>query len=151
THSGSISLRVLLEERSGDDYQLCFEVQDSGIGMPAERVDEMLQPFQQMDDSTSRRYGGTGLGLAICSQLAGLLGGRLVIRSVLGQGSLFGLVLKLQAADGAAPGEAGDGPQGLPLQDRHVLLVEDDALNREVAGEQLAALGLRVSLSCNGV
>jgi two-component system sensor histidine kinase/response regulator len=152
TDSGSISLRVLLEERAGDGYQLCFEVQDSGIGMPAERVEEMLQPFQQMDDSTSRRYGGTGLGLAICAQLVNLLGGRLVIRSVLGQGSLFGLVLKLQATAGAAvPGESTAGPQSLPLQDRHVLLVEDDALNREVASEQLAALGLRVSQACNGV
>lgn len=150
TDSGSISLRVLLEEHAGDHYQLCFEVQDSGIGMPEERVAEMLEPFQQMDDSTSRRYGGTGLGLAICAQLASLLGGRLVIRSVLGQGSLFGLVLKLQATEDAAPGDAGGGPQGLPLQGRHVLLVEDDALNREVASEQLAALGLRVSQACNG-
>lgn len=150
TEIGAISLRVLLEERDGDLYQLRFEVQDSGIGMPEERVAEMLEPFQQMDDSTSRRYGGTGLGLAICAQLASLLGGRLVIRSVLGQGSLFGLVLKLQATEDAAPGDAGGGPQGLPLQGRHVLLVEDDALNREVASEQLAALGLRVSQACNG-
>lgn len=151
TDSGAISLRVLLEEREGDIFQLRFEVQDSGIGMPAERVEEMLKPFQQMDDSTTRRYGGTGLGLAICSQLATLLGGRLVIRSVLGEGSLFGLVLKLQQVpEATAADEPGEALHGLPLQGRHVLLVEDDALNLEVASEQLLALGLRLSTARNG-
>jgi two-component system sensor histidine kinase/response regulator len=152
TERGSISLRVRQEEQSEGRCRLCFDVQDSGIGMPADRLEEMLKPFRQMDDSTTRRYGGTGLGLAISAQLADLLGGHLVVHSELGTGSLFGLVLTLDIASGT-PMPEGDGDHathGLSLQGRHVLLVEDDALNREVACEQLAALELRVTSAVNG-
>ena len=151
TERGSISLRVRLNEFHGRCCDLCFEVQDSGIGIPAEKLDEMFKPFQQMDDSIARRYGGTGLGLAICAELATLLGGNLIARSQPNIGSLFAFVVKLELApgayDGAEPDHATD---GFSLRGRRVLLVDDDPLNREVACEQLMSFGLEVSTAING-
>lgn len=153
TERGSISLRVRLDETRGAYCHLCFEVQDSGIGMPADKLEEMFKPFQQLDDSITRRYGGTGLGLAICAQLASLLGGCLIARSEPNVGSLFGLALSLetvvgQTADGE---ECGDALDEYSLRGRRVLLVEDDPLNQEVACEQLTSLGLEVTTAANGV
>src|SRR5690606_16828020 len=152
TERGSITLRVRQQEQGEGHCRLCFEVQDSGIGIPAARLDEMLKPFQQLDDSTTRRYGGTGLGLAISAQLVTLLGGQLVIRSELGAGSLFGFLLTLEIAPGTPVPEEdyGDVLTMPSVRGRHVLLVEDDPLNREVAGELLAALELRVTSVVNG-
>jgi signal transduction histidine kinase/DNA-binding response OmpR family regulator len=152
TERGSITLRVRQQEQGEGHCRLCFEVQDSGIGIPADRLDEMLKPFQQLDDSTTRRYGGTGLGLAISAQLVTLLGGQLVIRSELGAGSLFGFLLTLEIAPGTPVPEEdyGDVLTMPSVRGRHVLLVEDDPLNREVAGELLAALELRVTSVVNG-
>nr|WP_286010209.1 response regulator [Serpens gallinarum] len=153
TERGSITLRVRQQEQGEGHCRLCFEVQDSGIGIPADRLDEMLKPFQQLDDSTTRRYGGTGLGLAISAQLVTLLGGQLVIRSELGAGSLFGFLLTLEIAPGTplVPEEDYGDVLTMPsVRGRHVLLVEDDPLNREVAGELLAALELRVTSVVNG-
>lgn len=151
TERGSISLRVLLGDTQAERYGLHFEIQDSGVGIPAHRLDEIFKPFQQLDDSITRRYGGSGLGLAICAQLTTLLGGQLTARSELDVGSLFRLSLELEAVPGKPDGEeGGDALRRVSIAGRHVLLVEDDALNREVATEQLSALGLQVSTAVNG-
>lgn len=152
TDRGCISLRVYLEEIRATECGLCFEVQDTGIGMPAERLDEMFRPFQQMDDSITRRYGGTGLGLAICSQLAGLLGGQVIARSEPNMGSLFGLRLGLEIVPDTVDDEEENFHSGgsFSLSGRRVLLVDDDPLNRDVAHEHLTSLGLDVLMATNG-
>lgn len=152
TDRGCISLRVYLEERRDTDCELCFEVQDTGIGMPAERLDEMFTPFQQMDDSITRRYGGTGLGLAICSQLAGLLGGQIIARSEPNMGSLFGIRLRLEIVPEAMGDEEQDicSSSSSSLPGKRILLVDDDPLNRDVAREHLTSLGLDVVMATNG-
>ena len=152
TERGSISLRILQGEMQAHRHQLIFEVQDSGVGIAHDRLDEIFKPFQQLDDSITRRYGGSGLGLAICAQLATLMGGQLTARSEVGVGSLFRLSLALEAVpDSITHTEAGgEALEGLSLRGRHVLLVEDDPLNREVGIEQLAAFGLQVSTAVNG-
>jgi len=152
TERGSVSLRVLLGDTREKRHPLIFEVQDSGVGIPTDRLEEIFKPFQQLDDSITRRYGGSGLGLAISAQLATLLGGQLTARSEVGVGSLFRLCLSLEATpESLAPGEEGSEVlEGLSLSGRHVLLVEDDPLNREVGIEQLVALGLQVSVAVNG-
>jgi two-component system sensor histidine kinase/response regulator len=150
TERGSISLRVLAGELREERCQLHFEIQDTGLGIPADRLEEIFKPFQQLDDSTTRRYGGTGLGLAICAQLTHLLGGQLSARSELGAGSLFRLSIELERGLAQAPETAAEGRQSGAVAGRRVLLVEDDALNREVAGELLSALGLQVSVAVNG-
>ncbi len=75
--------------------QLCFEVEDEGLGMTAEQVDRLFQPFQQADSSFTRKYGGTGLGLSIAKRLAEALGGDLQVRSEFGRGSQFPFLLPL--------------------------------------------------------
>ncbi|MGN5593623.1 response regulator [Stutzerimonas nitrititolerans] len=152
TERGSISLRILQGEMQGHRHQLIFEVQDSGVGIAHDRLDEIFKPFQQLDDSITRRYGGSGLGLAICAQLASLMGGQLTARSEVGVGSLFRFSLALEAAPNSLTqsGDGGEVLEGTSLRGRHVLLVEDDPLNREVGIEQLAALGLQVSTAING-
>ena len=90
TAQGQVLVKVYLEDR---DCLSCirFDVEDTGIGIPAEKQQDVFAPFTQADDSTTRQYGGTGLGLSITKQLAELLGGELSVSSEEGVGSVFSL------------------------------------------------------------
>ena len=94
TKEGTISLEV--EPNRDAPGFLVFRVTDTGIGMSQEQMDRIFQPFTQADESTTRRYGGTGLGLAICRRMADVLGGKIHVSSLLGQGSTF--ILSLPAS-----------------------------------------------------
>jgi signal transduction histidine kinase len=89
TSEGEVRVRVSSAERDEGRVDLHFEVSDTGIGIPADRLDRLFQSFSQVDASTTRQYGGTGLGLAICKQLCGLMGGRIWVESEIGKGSTF--------------------------------------------------------------
>jgi signal transduction histidine kinase/CheY-like chemotaxis protein/HAMP domain-containing protein len=113
TEAGGVVLRVALAQsppasvptlRPGES--LLLEVTDTGIGIPADKLEKIFAPFEQVDTSTSRRYGGTGLGLAISVRMAQLLGGELTVDSVPGQGSCFCLFLPFRFAGIAAPAPA---------------------------------------------
>jgi signal transduction histidine kinase len=97
TERGSVTLHI---ETAGDGAVTALSVRDTGIGIPADRLDAIFQPFEQADTSTSRRFGGTGLGLAICRALSEMLGGELTVESTPGAGSTFRVAL------GAVPPEA---------------------------------------------
>ena len=91
TPQGEVTIRV--DAEPGSHRPLRIEVCDTGIGIPPDRLGAIFEPFQQADSSTARQYGGTGLGLAISRSLCELLGYRLEVESVVGQGSTFRIVL----------------------------------------------------------
>ncbi len=129
THQGKVCLTV-----SRDDNELVFEVRDTGIGVAAERIDKIFECFEQATDQTSKMYGGTGLGLSICLVLVKLLGGRMGVESVLGQGSCFWFRLPLkevaQPRSESAELSIGGSWENVPVR---FLIVDDHPVNRLLA------------------
>ncbi len=115
THVGGVTVRVTeIGAISHDKHKVRFQVQDTGIGIPEERLEAIFEAFSQADSSTSRKYGGTGLGLSISSQLVRMMGGELTATSTVGDGSTFSFELLLSNVDSDAigplrPGETGSG------------------------------------------
>jgi len=146
TPSGSIQVRVARSASGSPDGSLGFSVTDTGIGMEADVLARLFEPFTQADASTTRNFGGTGLGLTISRRLAHLLGGELTVASRHGEGSTFALTLPIVQA--AKPAETETIPaQVVGLAEfgpRRVLVVEDSPTNRWVAQRQLERLGLAV-------
>ncbi|WP_162491773.1 PAS domain S-box protein [Aeromonas allosaccharophila] len=154
TEQGSITLRVRVQQPLPSGYLLRFEVEDTGIGISKDQRKKLFQAFEQADVSTTRKYGGTGLGLAITSRLAALMGGEVGVSSTPGKGSLFWFTARL------SPGR-GEPQQPAPLEQTvqqtlyfanhaRVLLVEDNAINREVVLELLNNSGLVIETAVNG-
>jgi CheY-like chemotaxis protein len=142
-------------EAPGDDgsIALAFSVRDTGIGMTPAQLAQLFQPFNQLDASTTRKYGGTGLGLAISQRLVGMMGGEITATSTPGAGSEFRFVavfapdtLAGDARQAAASTEV-DGS----LAGRRLLLVEDNELNQIVAAELLGTVcGMDVTMAVDG-
>jgi signal transduction histidine kinase len=158
TARGQVEIQVNLREESEHDVLLYCEVRDTGIGLSEEQQAKLFQSFQQADSSTTREFGGTGLGLAICKQLASLMHGEVGVRSVVGQGSVFWFTARLGKSREQSHGTHGVAgwapprvPQGLhSIRGARVLLVEDNALNREVACDLLADAGVVVDMAFDG-
>ncbi|WP_082150810.1 PAS domain S-box protein [Chromobacterium sp. LK1] len=154
TEQGTVTLRARLLGQQGEKRQLRFEVEDTGIGIPAAKLSGLFQAFQQADDSTTRRYGGTGLGLAITQRLAALMGGEVGVDSREGQGSTFWFTAWLELGEkhvAAAVEEASETEAQLRRRAAaKVLVVEDDAINQEVALWMLGSVGLKADLARNG-
>ena len=145
TESGSISLEV---ERADD--RLEFIVADTGIGMQAEQLARVFDPFEQADGSTTRRFGGSGLGLAISRDLARAMGGDLVASSELGVGSRFTLSLPLEPVDASLVADHPGREQGPRLPGLRVLAVEDNEVNRLVLRELLSLEGAVMTFAEHG-
>jgi len=103
TERGRVTIAVECMERGATDARIRISVEDTGIGIPEEQQDYVFQKFTQADASTTRRYGGTGLGLAIARQLAELMGGRIGLRSKVGEGSMFWFEVQLQVGRALSP------------------------------------------------
>jgi CheY-like chemotaxis protein len=144
-------VQVMLESIEAPAPELAFEVVDTGIGVAAEQRDHIFEKFTQADASTTRRFGGSGLGLAICRQLVGLMGGSIGVTSELGVGSRFWFRVPLeQALSGTDSPESASERADPGAIDAHVLLVDDNEMNRFVAQGYLARLGCRVSVAADG-
>ncbi|WFP50479.1 PAS domain S-box protein [Methylomonas sp. EFPC3] len=155
TERGEIRLLAELLAEDADGLTLRFAVEDSGIGIAADKMPMLFETFAQADVTTTRKFGGTGLGLAITRRLAWMMGGEAGADSCAGQGSRFWFTARLQRGHGegecsvAKPSGAED---ALKLQHpgARILLVEDNPINREVALELLNGMGLAVTTAENG-
>ena len=139
THQGSVTLSVRLLSKDAQQARLQVEVRDTGIGLTREQADKLFEAFQQVDTSTTRRYGGTGLGLAICERLVGMMGGRIWVESEPGQGSVFAFTAAL-GLGGEAPVDAA--PE--EFRGRRVLLAAGSPACRDVLARLLDDLRMTV-------
>jgi two-component system sensor histidine kinase/response regulator len=148
TEQGEIFIGVKVQEKAGDGaLTLAFEVRDTGIGIPADKLARLFKAFSQVDSSTTRKYGGTGLGLAISEQLIRLMGGSIRVESTPGKGSTFFFTIRTQIGAGSQP--------TLPaLSDqagKKVLIVDDNGTNRTILTTQLEYWNLRPTPVASGV
>jgi PAS domain S-box-containing protein len=123
-------------------YEIQFAVKDTGIGIPADRVDRLFQAFSQVDSSTTRNYGGTGLGLVISQRLSEMMGGRIWVESELGQGSTFYFSLVTQECETPQENEL-DVPQP-QLVGKRLLIVDENATNRQILTMQGESWGMLI-------
>ena len=163
TERGEVRLSVTEERRDESSSWLKFAITDTGIGLNADQLSKLFTPFQQADNSTTRRFGGTGLGLSICRLLVERMGGRIDVASEPGKGSTFSIVLPLVIGAEDSVVEAGIGiaksvEAARPPPSREeaaangslILVVEDNATNRQVIRMQLARLGYAADAVENG-
>jgi len=160
TEQGSVILKMNFDQQRDGGGSLRFSVKDSGIGIPADKIDSVFDSFSQVDSSTTRRYGGTGLGLAICRELTERMGGSIELESELGAGSQFTVTIPVEVVDlphertgeseAAAdsvrqrPHPSGDRP---PIR---ILVAEDGAINQEVIVGMLELKGYQVVVASDG-
>jgi len=167
TDKGKIVIRVSLDGEDEQNVTIRFAVSDTGIGIPANRLDSLFSPFTQVDSSKTRKYGGTGLGLAISKQLAELMGGKIGLESEAGKGSTFWFTAVFEkqpigpgSADeifakikdeeamercAAEPAIYEDGKRKI-----RILVTEDNPVNQKVAQAMLRKMGLRADVAANG-
>jgi PAS domain S-box-containing protein len=143
TSQGSVDLNVSLAGENEKDATLRFDIRDTGIGIPKDKVSGLFQPFTQADTSTVRRFGGTGLGLSISKRLTELMGGQIGVESVEGRGSHFWFtaIFGKQAAGRATEQRLVHDISGL-----HVLGVDDNLTNRKVLIQMLNSWKCRVEV-----
>lgn len=149
TGDGSVEVTVRTGIGDGKHMPFCFEVRDTGIGIPVERQAELFEAFTQADHSTTRRYGGSGLGLAICRRLVEAMGGQIGVESTAGEGSRFWFELHLEPSDEATAAEPATEilAELAPLR---VLVAEDVAVNQDLLRDMLERRGYTVRIASNG-
>lgn len=171
THQGMVRLVVSRKKRAGEE-RILFEIVDTGIGIPQEKIEHIFDPFTQADSSTSRKFGGTGLGLCISRKLARMLGGELYVESELGVGSIFTLSIPCSIVHNDHPtktscrcaktlkekstvAEGSSSPKVEPSEnltlDCHVLIVDDGLDNRRLLSAFLRKAGARVTQCEDGL
>ncbi len=141
---------VRLEARPGDrgEGHVVLTIADTGIGIPAARLESIFEEFEQAEQDTTRRFGGTGLGLAICRKLARLMGGEVRVESTPGEGTVFTVDLMLEVVKGEAapaPVDTRDRDYGL-----RALVAEDNSVNQIVAVRTLARVGISADVAADG-
>jgi two-component system sensor histidine kinase/response regulator len=133
THAGSVTLSAEIVGATKDWCEVRFRVADTGIGISAEQLAHIFEPFAQADTSTTRLYGGSGLGLSICQQLVELMGGKLRADSIQASGSTFSFSLRLRAGAASAP---------VARRELNVLIVEGASTTASELTRYLRAWGI---------
>jgi CheY-like chemotaxis protein len=155
TETGTVTVRVAVQSETTDSVKLRFEVQDTGVGIPAEALPRLFRIFEQADNSTTRKFGGTGLGLAITHRLAQLMDGEVGAESTPGTGSTFWFTASLRKGRRASARVAPmpvDAEQAIRRDHpgKRILVVDDEPVNREVARMLLEDIGLTIDAATDG-
>jgi len=154
TNTGLIKMQASVKDIEPDSVTMFFEIKDSGIGITAEQLEKIFDPFIQADTGTTRKYGGSGLGLPITKNIVELMGGKLVAESTPGVGSKFSFEIKFDAIDST---DDDTHTQRIIFNDMEkptfkgeILLCEDNIMNQQVICEHLARVGLKTDVAQNG-
>ncbi|HXW50632.1 MAG TPA: response regulator, partial [Candidatus Acidoferrales bacterium] len=145
TDAGRVTLRVTKDGEQGDAVILKFAVTDTGIGVPKEARTRLFQPFVQADGSSTRYAGGTGLGLSICKRLVELMGGEIGFESEVGKGSIFSFTARFSKSTIATVD-----PPRTELRGHRALIVDDDAIAREIIYTYVTSWGMRADSVASG-
>ena len=139
TSEGSILITVALDVLKENHARLKVSVQDTGIGIPEDKIASLFDSFSQVDASTTRKYGGTGLGLAIVKKLCALMDGSVKVTSVIGQGSTFSFDIGVELSEKKTLRMP-----AVSIKNKRVLIVDDNEINRKVLSGQLKLWELEV-------
>lgn len=148
THHGEVFVGVHLLRVDKDRYDLAFEVRDTGIGIPKNKIGALFKAFSQVDSSTTRKYGGSGLGLVISSKLVAMMGGSIQVESVEGRGTTFSFSIATRISMKPMQNYVTDNTTG--IEGRAVLVVDDNATNRQILKQQLEGWKLRSYVADSG-
>lgn len=148
TKHGEIFIGVHVKNRNVDQLQLAFEVRDTGIGIPEDKINRLFKAFTQVDSSTTRKYGGTGLGLVISEKLVGLMGGKISVQSTVGVGTTFSFHIQTMVSKNALLNYVHFNTEG--LQGKKILVVDDNQTNRQLLQTQLQQWKFKVVLANSG-
>ncbi len=144
TDKGEVRVRVAQVRRTADAVDLRFEVADTGVGIPDEKLESVFESFRQADGSTSRRFGGTGLGLTIAAGIVAEMGGEIEVESSEGRGSLFHFTVRMPAGAGPERGSPVD------LEGVRALVVDDNETNRRILQGFVERMGMSATLAESG-
>ncbi|EOR94681.1 sensory box histidine kinase/response regulator [Arcticibacter svalbardensis MN12-7] len=147
THHGEVFLQISVESTQGEYIMIKFDVHDTGIGIPKDKISRLFKAFSQVDSSTTRKYGGTGLGLAISERLVKLMGGEIGVKSEEGKGTSFYFNIRSKWAECAQKQyvNIGTGSNG-----KRILIVDDNATNLTILKTQLEIWQLKVVVAISG-
>lgn len=148
TEHGEVVLNVACDRLDENSATIRFTVSDTGIGIPEDRANRLFQPFSQIDNSTTRKYGGTGLGLAICKHLVEMMGGQISVESRVGEGTKFWFTLVLTVREHC---ESYSEYERRGLRGRRVLIVDDNESNRLIMEEHTRRWGMRAMTAASVV
>ncbi|HEY5763714.1 MAG TPA: response regulator [Rhodocyclaceae bacterium] len=150
THHGEVLVSVEGSPLDNGHFELHFSVADTGIGIPVDRIDQLFQSFTQVDASTTRKYGGSGLGLAISRRLAEMMGGRMWVDSVAGEGSTFHFTIEAAPIDARSAHNVLQ-ERSAALSGKRLLIVDDNTTNRRILVKQALLWGMLPSAAATPV
>lgn len=149
TERGYVLLDLQVLKKTSDKVTMCMSVQDTGIGIPKEKIAKIFEKFDQADTSTTRRYGGTGLGLTITRQLVEMMGGTISLESKAGEGTSFKCIIDFALPDAETGKDKKAGKIDFGDIQMRILIVDDNRISCEILEDVLKTVGIEVTIEMN--